>query len=221
MSPLPNEQAEERKKMVELQIAARGVKNQSVLDSMLAVPRHHFVPEELQLYAYEDRPLPIGEGQTISQPYIVAFMVAALEPASGDKILEIGTGSGYAAAILSRIVTMVYTIERHEILAGEAISRFRDLEYGNISVRVGDGTSGWAGEAPFDGILVSAGAPSAPETLLKQLKTGGSLVIPVGELGRQELQRITRQKDGDYTREDIGLVQFVPLIGKEGWDESE
>ena len=219
MSPLPYDRAEERKKMVEKQITARGINIQPVLDSMLAVPRHYFVPEKLQLLAYEDRPLPISQGQTISQPYIVAFMVAALEPAPGDRILEIGTGSGYAAAVLSRIAKMVYTIERHEILAGEARSRFEKLQYTNIRVQVGDGTKGWPEESPFEGIIVSAGAPYAPEPLLKQLKAGGSLLIPVGDLDRQELLRIKCQKDGGCTRENIGPVQFVPLIGKEGWDE--
>ncbi|MCL6638729.1 MAG: protein-L-isoaspartate(D-aspartate) O-methyltransferase [Firmicutes bacterium] len=213
----PGDRAGERREMVESQIAARGVRNEAVLNSMRTVPRHLFVPEALQEYAYRDSPLPIGEGQTISQPYIVALMAEALEPRAEDRVLEIGTGSGYAAAILSRLVSMVYTIERREILAKQAQNRFRALQYDNIIVRVGDGTKGWPEEAPFDGILITAGAPAVPRTLGGQLKPGGRMVLPVGYRMHQSLLRL-RLTGGGFTRENLGPVCFVPLIGEEGWD---
>ncbi|GBF35573.1 protein-L-isoaspartate O-methyltransferase [Desulfocucumis palustris] len=213
----PRDRQDERREMVNRQILPRGIKDKNVLEAMLTVPRHYFLPEKLQARAYEDRPLPIGQGQTISQPYIVAFMAEALEPEARHRVLEIGTGSGYAAAVLSRIVSRVYTVERHNILADEARARLNTLGYHNIRVKTGDGTKGWADEAPFDSILVSAGAPWAPEALLKQLKPDGILVIPVGDRGCQELLRIRKHKDGGCSRENIGLVQFVPLIGEEGW----
>lgn len=215
----PQGRDEERQEMVSTQLIPLGIKDKNVLKAMLTVPRHYFVPQNLQSYAYEDRPLPIAEGQTISQPYIVAFMAEALEPEPSHRILEIGTGSGYAAAVLSRIVSTVYTIERHKTLADGARDKFDDLGYDNIRVHIGDGTKGWAEEAPFHGILVSAGAPATPDTLLKQLKPGGVLVIPVGDRGYQELLRIRKGKDGKCSREIMGMVKFVPLIGKEGWNE--
>ncbi|MCL6634921.1 MAG: protein-L-isoaspartate(D-aspartate) O-methyltransferase [Peptococcaceae bacterium] len=205
--------------MVELQLVPRGISSEPVLQAMLAVPRHCFVPPRLQAHAYYDGPLAIGEGQTISQPFVVALMIEALEPAPAHRVLEVGTGSGYAAAVLSRIVSMVYTIERFESLAGEARSRFRALNYANIRVRVGDGTKGWPEEAPFDGIVVSAGAPSVPGSLCDQLKPGGCLVIPVGDRRCQELLRV-RRTDGGFARENLGPVHFVPLVGEEGWDVS-
>jgi len=217
----PGSRAEERRRMVDEQLIPSGITNKAVLQSMLTVPRHWFVPEQLQAFAYHDCPLPIGEGQTISQPYIVALMAEALEPAPADRVLEIGTGSGYAAAVISRVVSQVYTIERHETLAREAQSRFQALKYGNIKVRIGDGTKGWPEEAPFDGIVIAAGAPVVPKSLGKQLKTGGRLVIPVGDRSHQELLRLRKRPGGDFAIENLGGVRFVPLIGEEGWDSRD
>jgi len=210
--------ADERKRMVEKQLIPQGITNKDVLQSMLTVPRHFFVSEQLQAYAYNDCALPIDEGQTISQPYIVALMAEALEPEPEDRILEIGTGSGYAAAVISRIVSVVYTIERHEALAGQAQSRFDTLKYDNIVVRLGDGSKGWTGKAPFDGIMVTAGAPVIPESLGNQLKAGGYLVIPVGKRNQQELLRVEKKSDGSLAQENLGAVRFVPLVGEEGWE---
>jgi len=195
----------------------RGVKNEAVLKSMLEVPRHRFVPADMQEYAYDDRPLSIGQGQTISQPYIVALMAEALEPATSHRVLEVGTGSGYAAAVLSRTVSTVYTIERYEDMAIRADSIFRELDYTNIKVRVGDGTKGWPEEAPFDRIQVTAAAPGIPVSLCEQLKPDGILIIPVGDRFGQELIRIRRTPDGFYVEEKLGAVRFVPLVGEEGW----
>jgi len=203
--------------MVNTQLIQRGIRNEAVLQSMLTVPRHYFVPQPLQGFAHYDGPLAIGEGQTISQPYIVALMAEALEPAPADRVLEVGTGLGYAAAVLSRIVSMVYTIERFESLALKARSRFKLLNYDNIKVKIGDGSKGWAEEAPFDGIIVSAGAPSIPNSLYAQLKTGGRMVIPVGKKHYQKILRVRRRLDGSFTEEDLGEVVFVPLVGEEGW----
>lgn len=207
----------ERRLMVENQLKLRGIRNEAVLESMLAVPRHCFVTDDLQKYAYLDGPLPIGEGQTISQPYIVALMAEILEPSPGDRVLEIGTGSGYAAAVLAQMVAKVYTIERHARLAARAQEVFRTLNYGNIITRVGDGTKGWPEEAPFEGIIVSAGAPAVPRTLRNQLKPGGRLVIPAGDRHSQELILVRRGEDGGFTEQKMGEVVFVPLIGEEGW----
>ncbi|PKM82863.1 MAG: protein-L-isoaspartate O-methyltransferase [Firmicutes bacterium HGW-Firmicutes-14] len=216
-APPPAGRGQERRIMVEEQIAARGVNNTAVLDSMLAVPRHLFVPPDVQDRAYEDKPLPIGQGQTISQPFMVALMAEALEPKSTDRILEIGTGSGYAAAVLSGIVSRVFTVERHETIARQAGSCLKELGYNNVRVKVGDGTKGWPEEAPFDGIQVTAGAPGIPQSLCEQLKPGGYLVIPVGDSFFQELVRIKRTADGFFIQESLGTVRFVPLIGEEGW----
>ena len=209
----------ERRLMVENQLKLRGIKNETVLKSMLTVPRHCFVPANMQKYAYLDGPLPIGEGQTISQPYIVALMAELLEPSPGNKVLEIGTGSGYAAAVLAQIVSKVYTIERHASLAAKAQEVFKALDYRNIITRVGDGTKGWPEEAPFDGILVSAGAPGVPESLCNQLKPGGRLVTPAGDRQCQELLLVRRNEDGSFSEEKLGEVVFVPLIGEEGWHQ--
>jgi len=217
----PGSRAEERRRMVDKQLISSGITNKAVLQSMLTVPRHWFVPEHLQTFAYHDYPLPIGEGQTISQPYIVALMAEALEPTPTDRVLEIGTGSGYAAAVISRVVSQVYTIERHEALAREAQSRFQALKYDNIKVRIGDGTKGWPEEAPFDGIVIAAGAPVVPKSLGNQLKTGGRLVIPVGDRSHQELLRLTKRPGSGFTCENLGGVRFVPLIGEEGWDSHD
>lgn len=212
-----SDRADERRRMVEEQLIPLGITNRAVLQSMLEVPRHLFVSEQMQAYAYNDCALPIDEGQTISQPYIVALMAEALEPEPEDRILEIGTGSGYAAAIISRIASKVYTIERHETLAGQAQSRFQTLKYDNIIISIGDGSKGWAGEAPFDGIAVAAGAPVVPESLSNQLKTGGLLVVPVGKRNYQDLLRLRKKADGGFDRENLGAVRFVPLVGEEGW----
>jgi protein-L-isoaspartate(D-aspartate) O-methyltransferase len=206
--------------MVRHHIAGRGVSDQAVLDAMGTVPREEFVPREAVQFAYEDAPLPIGEGQTISQPYIVAAMAEAAELQPEDRVLEVGTGSGYGAAILGRIAAQVFTIERHRELAEVAEARFRRLGYENIEVRVGDGTLGWSDEAPFDAIIVTAGGPAdPPPALIEQLAPGGRLVIPLGvSLHGQELVRIRRSGDGrTIHRENLGAVRFVPLIGAMGW----
>jgi protein-L-isoaspartate(D-aspartate) O-methyltransferase len=208
----------ERKQMVEKQLISRGIKNETVLKSMLEVPRHLFVPGRVRAFAYQDGPLHIGEGQTISQPYIVALMAELLAPAPADRVLEIGTGSGYAAAVLSRMAAKVYTVERLAKLAKKAQARFRTLKYDNIEVRVGDGTRGWPGKAPFDGIMVSAGAPVIPRALREQLQPGGRLVIPVGDKNHQELLLVRHKPEGGFTEEITDLVCFVPLIGREGWE---
>jgi protein-L-isoaspartate(D-aspartate) O-methyltransferase len=210
--------AARRRRMVEDHIEARGVRFKLVLDAMGAVPRERFLPEHLREFAYEDTPLPIGEGQTISQPYIVAFMVEALALEGGEKVLEIGTGSGYAAAVLSRIAGDVYTVERIAELAVRASEKLSDLGYRNVHVLHADGTRGWPEHAPYDAIIVAAGGPQIPKTLKAQLKIGGRLVIPVGTDPRgQELVRVTRLSEDDYETEDIADVRFVPLVGAEGW----
>ena len=208
----------QRREMIERQVVARGVRAPLVLDAMREVPREAFLPHQLHEFAYEDSPLPIEAEQTISQPYIVAFMVEALELKGGEKVLEIGAGSGYAAAILSRIAGEVYTIERIGQLAEKAASHVADLGYSNVHVLHGDGTLGWAEHAPFDAIVVAAGGPSIPDSLKQQLKVGGRLVIPVGTNPRaQELVRVTRVSESEFRSEDIADVRFVPLIGEEGW----
>lgn len=212
---------ERRERMVERQIEARGIKTPALLEAMRSVPREAFVPEELAEFAYEDTPLPIEEGQTISQPFIVAAMLDALGLDRTRRVLEIGTGSGYAAAVLSRIVEEVYTIERHRTLADQADHRLSELGYRNVHVRCGDGTLGWPEHAPFDAILVSAGGPEVPNTLLDQLAVGGQMVIPVGvDLRDQRLLRVTKRPDGTTETEDLGGVRFVPLIGARGFTES-
>jgi protein-L-isoaspartate(D-aspartate) O-methyltransferase len=212
----------EREEMVRTQIAARGIRDAAVLGAFRAVPREVFLPPALQEFAYQDSPLPIEQGQTISQPYIVALMTAALGLRPGDTVLEIGTGSGYAAAILGRIAQRVYTIERHPELAELATRRLGELGMAHVTVRHGDGSLGWPEHAPFDAIVVAAGAPGVPGALLDQLAPGGRLVMPVGE-GRaiQKLVRITRQADGSFASEDLGDVRFVPLIGAQGWADEE
>lgn len=207
-----------RREMVDDQVAARGVRSKLVLDAMRSVPREAFVPERVREFAYEDSPLPIDAAQTISQPYIVAFMTEALDLEGGEKVLEIGAGSGYAAAVLSRIAGEVYTIERIGQLAGQAAAVLSELGYSNVHVLHGDGTLGWHEHAPFDAIIVAAGGPSVPQSLKEQLKIGGRLVIPVGTDKRaQELVRVTRLSDREYKSEDIADVRFVPLVGEEGW----
>jgi protein-L-isoaspartate(D-aspartate) O-methyltransferase len=206
--------------MIDYQLAARGLHDQSVLDAVNAVPREEFVPTDLVEFAYRDSPLPIAASQTISQPYIVALMTAALELKPGERALEVGTGSGYAAAVLAEIATDVYTIERHKILADTARSRLEELGYRNIQVLYGDGTLGWPEHAPFDAIVVAAGGPDVPESLKKQLAIGGRLVIPVGSsIHTQTLLRVRRISENEYQEEDLGGVRFVPLIGAAGWED--
>lgn len=207
-----------RDRMVETQIAARGVSDPAVLDAMRATPREMFVDPALRASAYDDRPLGIGERQTISQPYIVALMIAAADLKPGDRVLEIGTGSGYAAAVMSRIAARVYTVERRASLGEMARRRFRELQLDNIETRIGDGTLGWPEAAPFDAILVAASGPEFPAALKRQLRVGGRLVMPVGsDPMRQELRKLTRRGEDDYELADLGAVAFVPLIGEQGW----
>jgi protein-L-isoaspartate(D-aspartate) O-methyltransferase len=207
-----------RREMVKQQIRSRGVCDSLVLEAMQSVPREAFLPKSLQEYAYTDKPLPIDAKQTISQPYIVAFMIEALELKGGERVLEIGTGSGYAAAVLSLIASRVFTVERIAKLAEKAAAVLVDLNYDNILVRHADGTLGWPDFAPYDAIIVAAGAPTVPDSLRQQLKISGRLVIPVGkDQRRQELIRVTRNSEDNFTSEVIADVRFVPLIGKEGW----
>jgi protein-L-isoaspartate(D-aspartate) O-methyltransferase len=211
-----------RHEMVEKAIAGRGVRSELVLNAMRDVPREAFLSRELREFAYEDAPLPIEGGQTISQPYIVAFMTEALALEGGETVLEIGAGSGYAAAILSKIAGEVYTVERVGQLAEKAASTLADLGYHNVHILHGDGTKGWPEHAPFDGIIVAAGGPAVPESLKEQLKIGGRLVIPVGRDPKvQELVRVTRISENEYKQEDLADVRFVPLIGEEGWAPAE
>ena len=207
----------QRERMVERQIAARGIRDPAVMHAMRAVPRDEFVPKELVEFAYDDTPLPIAANQTISQPYIVALMADALELDAADKVLEIGTGSGYAAAVLAQIAAQVFTIERHESLCAAARARFVELDIDNVEVRCGDGTKGWPEEAPFEAIAVTAGGPVVPQSLRDQLAVGGRLVIPVGDGGVQRLLRIWRTGSTAFEEESLGPVRFVPLIGEEGW----
>jgi len=200
----------------------RGIRDEAVLKAMEIVPREQFVGLDLAEFAYDDTPLPIDEGQTISQPYIVALMTEALQLGAGDSVLEVGTGSGYAAAILSRVAKKVYTIERHRSLAHQAQVRLRKLGYQNVKVLCGDGTLGWPEHAPYDAIVVTAGGPEAPRSLIEQLAIGGRMVIPAGpSLSEQKLLRLTRISEETVEIEELGAVRFVPLIGEEGWRELE
>lgn len=208
-----------RQHMVQNQIVRRGIHEPTLLTALNTVPRHLFVPPAAVDHAYDDSPLPIGEGQTISQPYIVALMIEAAKLENSMSLLEIGTGSGYAAAVASQLVKHVYTIERLPSLAKHAKEVCQSLGYLNIDVKEGDGTLGWPDKGPFDAIIVTAGAPVVPEILLSQLKEGGKIIIPVGNQWSQELLRIQKSTDGKVTREVLELVRFVPLIGKEGWKQ--
>ncbi len=208
--------------MIRTQIAARGVRDSRVLAAFATVPRERFVADELAEFAYEDAPLPIDAGQTISQPYIVALMAAALELRGGERVLEIGTGSGYAAAVLAQLASEVYTVERHEALAALARRRVEGLGYRNVHVHHGDGTLGWAEHAPYDAIVVAAGGPDVPATLREQLAIGGRLVMPVGATARlQTMVRVRRTGEDTYERETLGECRFVPLVGEEGWSDAE
>ena len=210
----------DRKIMVEEQLVGRGIRDRRVLDAMGKVPRHLFVEEALRSRAYGDYPLPIGEKQTISQPYMVALMTESLELKGNEKVLEIGTGSGYQGAVLSLLAAEVFTVERIETIALTTQERFRRLKYTNIHVVVGDGTLGLPEQAPFDGIIVTAAAPRIPDTYIKQLKVGGRLVIPVGSRFSQLLYQVRKTPSGITTSASTPCV-FVPLIGKYGWDETE
>ncbi len=212
-----NDRLAEREWMVQTQLIGRDITDEAVINSMLIVPRHKYVMKDKQDYAYYDTAMEIEAGQTISQPYIVALMAQALELKASDNILEIGTGSGYSAAILSRIATYVYTVERHHILVQSAKERFQNQGYLNIEVQVGDGTLGWLEKAPFDAILVTAGGPVVPDSLINQLADGGRLVIPVGDKGEQKLMRIKKISTNELIEENLGSVRFVPLIGVKGW----
>lgn len=212
--------SEARREMVAHQILERGVRSELVARAMREVPREEFMSEEMREFAYADSPLPIGEGQTISQPYIVAYMTEALELEGGERVLEVGTGSGYAAAVLARIAAEVYTIERHPSLAREAKRTLRRLGYDNVHVIEGDGTRGWPDAAPYDAIVVAAGGIEVPQALKDQLALGGRLVIPVGPTPReQRLVRVIRVDESDYEEEELLPVRFVPLIGEQGWPE--
>jgi protein-L-isoaspartate(D-aspartate) O-methyltransferase len=209
--------ASARNRMVDVQIAERGISDPRVIAAMRLVPREAFVAPELLEFAYDDGPLPIGEGQTISQPYVVALMTQAAELTPDNRVLEVGAGSGYAAAVLSRIVKKVYAIERHSSLARDAAERFRRLSYANITLRVADGSEGWSEEAPFDAILVAAGSVTIPRALKAQLAIGGRMIIPVGDPGDQNLLKIVRRGETQFDEESLGAVRFVPLIaGRHG-----
>lgn len=203
-----------RERMVRRQIAQRGVTDPEVLDAMRSVPREQFVPPHLQASAYDDVPLPIGSGQTISQPYIVAAMIEAAMLSGTQRVLEIGAGSGYAAAVMSRIAGHVYAVERHEALARDARRRLKELGFQNVTIKTADGTRGWPKHAPFDAILVAAAGQRIPPALQQQLAVGGRLIMPVasGEQS-QTLRRAIRKADGSWPEEDLGSVVFVPLIG--------
>ena len=203
--------------MVRRDIKERGISDPRVLEAMAAVPREAFVGPGQARRAYADGPLSIGEGQTISQPYVVAWMAEAAEVAAGDRVLEVGTGSGYAAAVLGRLAETVHTVERHAGLARDAAERLRDLGCDNVKVRHGDGNEGWSEHAPYDAIVVAAASPSVPGALRQQLRPGGRLVIPVG--GRWSIQRLTRERraeSGEFVREELGAVRFVPLVDGPG-----
>jgi len=208
-----------RKRMVESQIVARGISDRRLIDTMLKVPRHIFVEEAMASQAYNDTPLPIGEKQTISQPYMVALMTELLQLKGTDRVLEIGTGSGYQTAILAQLADRVYTIERIRPLALKARKALDSLGLLNINLRIEDGTCGWESEAPFDAIMVTAGAPDVPGHLIDQLNIGGRLVIPVGNQWEQVLVRVIKGADGTFIREESTNCRFVKLIGKFGWSD--
>lgn len=212
------EHATARERMVTEQLQRRGIQDERVLAAMRKVPRHLFVDPLLGWRAYDDSPLSIGEGQTISQPYMVAVMTAALTLQGSERVLEIGTGSGYQTAVLAELAAHVYSIERVPALAERAQKTLARLEYNNVSIRVGDGTMGWPEASPFDAIVVTAGAPRVPPPLVQQLNVGGRLVIPVGSSYAQTLQRVTKRDDGIDYEELVGCV-FVKLIGEHGWHE--
>ncbi len=204
--------SDSREQMLEQQIRARGIDSPSVLQAMQAVPREEFVPEEVRQMAYHDGPLPIEAGQTISQPFIVALMIDAANIQPDDRVLEVGAGSGYAAAVVGQIANVVYAIERHAELAKLAAERVRRLNYHNIIIKAGDGSNGWLEHSPFDAILVPARAAQVPQPLKAQLAIGGRLIIPVGKEHSQHLLRIERVAEQEFVEQDLGAVRFVPLV---------
>jgi protein-L-isoaspartate(D-aspartate) O-methyltransferase len=210
--------AAERELMVSSQLHARGISDERVLSAMAHVPRHEFVAEEYRQQAYEDHPVPIGEGQTLSQPYIVAIMLEALSLTGSEKVLEVGTGSGYQTALLAELAREVYSVERHASLARSAENILHRLGYRNVSVLVGDGSQGLPDRAPFDAIIVSAAAPRIPPALFEQLREGGRMVVPVGPAYAQELQ-LARKQDGHPVVDNLEGCRFVPLIGGQGYPE--
>jgi protein-L-isoaspartate(D-aspartate) O-methyltransferase len=210
--------AAERQLMVSTQLRARGISDERVLDAMARVPRHEFVAAEYRDQAYEDHPVPIGEGQTLSQPYIVAIMLEALSLSGSEKVLEVGTGSGYQTALLAELANNVYSIERHAALAHDAEHVLQRLGYGNIKVLVGDGSEGLPDAAPFDAIIVSAAAPRIPPALFEQLSEGGRMIVPVGPANAQELQ-LVRKENGRASVTNLEGCRFVPLIGGQGYPE--
>lgn len=204
--------------MVERQIKRRGIRDPALLDAMREVPREVFVLEQYQASAYDDAPLPIPANQTISQPYVVALMIRALNLSPEARVLEVGSGSGYASAVLGRMVLEVHAVERHKELAEYARERLQQLGYDNVHVHHADGSKGWPDNAPYDGILVSASGPRIPQVLEQQLAIGGHLVMPIGRArGMQNLVRLTRRDEDDFHEQNLGGVRFVPLIGEEGW----
>jgi protein-L-isoaspartate(D-aspartate) O-methyltransferase len=208
----------QRAQMIELHVAQRGIHDARILAALASVPREEFVAPELAAFAYDDGPLPIGDGQTISQPYIVALTADALKLSPSDRVLDIGTGSGYAAAVLSRLAHEVFSVERVANLCQTARQRLTQLGYDNVSVRCGDGTLGWSEHAPYDAIAVAAVGPRPPPALLEQLAMGGRLVMPIGPDGSQTLTRLTRTGREAYREEPLVDVRFVPLIGAQGFD---
>jgi protein-L-isoaspartate(D-aspartate) O-methyltransferase len=212
------EREAERHAMIREQLQRRNIRDERVLAAMGAVPRHRFVPEELHGDAYADNALPIAEHQTISQPFIVALMAAALQLRGDERVLEVGTGSGYAAAVLSRLAAEVWTIERFRSLALSAAERLDAGGYRNVHVGTGDGTAGWPEHAPYDAITVAAAGPHVPQALIRQLTPGGRLVIPIGDRAEQQLVRVVRTRQG-WRQEQLGPVRFVPLVGEDGWTD--
>lgn len=213
-----NNFAKKREKMVKKQLKPRGIDDENVIRAFKEVPREKFVPDHLKEYSYQDGPLPIGDNQTISQPYIVAEMVQALQLTREDVVLEIGTGSGYEAAILSKIAEHVYSVERIQSLADKAKIILDELNYQNITIEIGDGSLGWpVGDKVFDGIIVSASAPKIPESYKNQLKIGGNLVIPVGSKASQTLYKVKKNSIENLEKINLGYVRFVPLIGEQAW----
>jgi protein-L-isoaspartate(D-aspartate) O-methyltransferase len=213
--------ASKREAMVERQLRRRGITEPDILDAFRAVPREAFISDEYAHLAYGDHPLPIEAQQTISQPYIVALMIQAAAIKKGDTVLEVGAGSGYAAAVIGRIAGKVVAIERQHALVEVARERLKRLAYGNIEIVEGDGTKGWPDAAPFDAILAAASGSHVPQALISQLAPGGRLVMPIGEPGwAQELVKVTKQDDGLLKQENLGGVRFVPLIGEEGWSDA-
>ena len=208
----------ERRRMVDDQIVGRGIKDERVLSAMRRVPRHEFLPEAIRGMAYADNALPIGEGQTMSQPYMVAIMTELLGLTGTERVLEVGTGSGYQAAVLAELCSKVYTVERIKTIAEKARATLDRLGYQNVAIKVYDGTYGWKEMAPFDAIMVTAGAPEIPAPLVEQLKDGGRMVIPVGERFGQSLLKVVKTAEGTVTQSSIPCV-FVPLIGNHGWKE--